>query len=42
MINSFDNGKKTGSSALTTAGKPAAIRLVADRSTNQIFTKTSY
>jgi len=27
----FDNGKETGASVLATAGKPAAIRLVADR-----------
>ncbi len=27
----YDNGKQTGSSSLSTAGKPAAIRLVADR-----------
>jgi beta-galactosidase len=27
----FDDGKETGSSTLVTAGKPAAIRLVADR-----------
>jgi len=33
IAKSFDNGKQTGSSTLTTAGKPAAIRLVADRST---------
>jgi beta-galactosidase len=29
----FDNGKETGSSVLTTAGNPYAIRLVADRPT---------
>ena len=29
----YDNGKETGSSSLTTAGKPFAIRLIADRDT---------
>lgn len=29
----FDNGKETGSSTLSTTGKPVAVRLVADRST---------
>jgi beta-galactosidase len=33
IARSFDGGKETGSSKLTTAGKPAAIRLKADRST---------
>ena len=31
VAKSYDNGKETGSSALTTTGKPFAIRLVADR-----------
>jgi len=30
---SYNNGKETGSSTLSTAGKPTAIRLVADRNT---------
>ena len=31
VARSYDNGKETGSSSLTTAGKPSAIRLIADR-----------
>ncbi len=33
VAKSYDNGKETGSSSLTTTGKPVAIRLIADRST---------
>ena len=33
MAKSFDNGKETGSSTLSTTGKPVAIRLIADRNT---------
>lgn len=32
VAKSYDNGKKIGSSSLITAGKPVAIRLIADRS----------
>ena len=32
VAKSYDNGKETGSSSLTTTGKPVAIRLIADRS----------
>jgi beta-galactosidase len=31
VAKAFDNGKETGSSTLSTSGKPVAIRLVADR-----------
>lgn len=33
VAKSYDNGKETSSSSLTTSGKPVAIRLIADRST---------
>jgi len=33
VAKSYDNGNETGSSSLTTTGKPVAIRLIADRST---------
>lgn len=33
VAKSYDNGKETGSSSLTTTRKPVAIRLIADRST---------
>lgn len=33
VAKSYDNGKETCSSSLTTTGKPVAIRLIADRST---------
>jgi len=33
VAKSFDNGKETGSSSLSTAGKPVGIRLIADRRT---------
>ena len=33
VAKSFDDGKETGSSSLSTTGKPAAIRLIADRNT---------
>jgi len=33
VAKSFDNGKETGSSTLSTTGKPMAIRLIADRKT---------
>jgi beta-galactosidase len=32
VAKSYDNGKETGSTSLTTTGKPVAIRLIADRS----------